>query len=192
MSSIETFLPKSQEIQRLYDWIFSKIQPFILGRVLETRSGKGELSSRMIEHGFAIQLNATSETNREHLRQRFKDSPLFKGVHLIDFSLPDLEEKYSLFENKFPTVIVCTDFEEDGRCDTSAINKAKRLISDAGCLIMVSQCLTTFFPGFDQDLELIKRYNRDSIANLLSPFTILKTWYFNYSGACFISVATKP
>jgi len=187
--SIESFLATNQDINRLYHWIFEIVQPYIVGRVFETHSGNGKLSSLLIDDGFKVQLNATSEANREWLRQKFKDVPLVRGVHKIDFSHPELEEQYRHFENKFSTVLACGDFKTNFHYDTQALNKAKRLLMDGGRLIIVSQCPTIFFPGVDQDVEQLKRYTRDWIANVLRNCSILKIRLFDCNGTCFVSIA---
>jgi len=191
MSAIQSFLPRPGDIQRLYDWIFEKIQPFINGRVFETHSANGELSSRLIANGFLVQLNAKSEIGRQLLHDKFKGSSLVRGIHIMNFTNEAFEEQYSHFEKQFSTVLICDNVDDQINHDIAAINKAKRLVSDGGRLIVVGQCPTTLLPGFDQDITLLKQYNRDSITRLLNGFTLIKIRYFNFPSACFVSIAIK-
>lgn len=186
---IESFLPTIQETQRLYQWIFEIVRPYIIDRVFEIHSGKGRFSSLLIDHGLKVQLNAASETQREGLRQKFKHEPLVRGIHKIDFSQPELQEEYGHFGNKFPTVLACDDFEDNIIYDIQTITNAKRLLLPGGRLMVVSQCPATFFPGADQDIDQLKRFNRDWLSNILPNCHILKIRFFDWNGTCFVAIA---
>jgi len=188
---IESFLSTTEEKQRLNDWMFETIKPFIKGRIFEIHSGEGEFSSRLINHGFTIQLNAISDSNRKYLRDKFKESTMVRGVHKIDFFREDLEEEYSHFENQFPTVIVRDDIEENVINTIHTIKKAKRLLSHGGRFIVIGQCPTVLFPGTFPDIKLLKQHNRDWISKLMINCNLIKTWYFIFGSPNFISVAEK-
>src|SRR5258708_20431077 len=110
--TIEVFLQQPQEIGRLTDWIFATIHPFIVNRVIETNSAQGAMSSRLLESGFTVQLNATSENHREYLQETFGSTHLVRGIHRINFLNPRMEVKYLDFQERFSTVLAL-NIEED-------------------------------------------------------------------------------
>lgn len=189
MSNIEFFMPKSEEIHHLNNWLFETARPFIKNRVFEVNSGDGEFSSCLVDQGFTVQLNATSDTNRETLRQKFFNSPKVRGIHQINFSSQEMESKYIHFQNHFSTVLLFNRIEEDITCDLISLTKAKRLLSTEGYLILIARCATTFFPGSAPDIEQLNRINRHWISTLLPDFKIIQVKFFDWNGACFISIA---
>jgi len=191
MPLIESFSQKFDEITELHDWLLATIQPFIKGRIFEAYSGNGDLSSRLINNGNILQLNAFSEDNKEYLRQMFLTSTAVRGIHTLNFRSNDIDGRYRHFQNHFSTVLVCDDFEKNIHNDIIVIQSAKRLISDRGRLIVIGRSPVVLFPGSEQDTELLNDYTQNSIFHLLKPDMLVKTWLFNYNGACFISISKR-
>lgn len=188
--TIETFLPQPEENLRLNDWIFANIQPYIIGRVFEMDSGTGTISSRLVDLRFTVQLNATDEINRKYLREKFQGEALVRGIHRINFSQPDLEPAYADFAGSFSTVIALNIIEH-GFHAKNTFKKAKDLLVQGGHLIVATRSHIAFYPGWQQDIELIKNYDRKSIRETLSNCEILKTRYFDWNGLSVIAVGRK-
>jgi len=190
MTHMDTFLTTPDEKRRFYGWVLNSIHPFLKGRVFETHSGTGDLSSRLVDSGIVVQLNASSESERENLRDKFKNEPLVRGIHKMTFLTEQIEEQYSHFEGQFPTVLVNSSIQ-DRPIDLATISKSKRLVSKGGRLIILSQCPTIPFPGTELDISILKKYNHSYIAGLLTNFLLLNIWFFNFDIPCLLTVAKK-
>jgi len=189
--TIESFRPQSDEIARLNNWIFETIQPYIKGRVLEMNSGQGDFSLYLVEEGITVQLNASSDSNREYLQERFRDTSLVRGVHKISFLNPRMEVKYLPFQGQFSTVLALNTIENNLIFDKSIIDKAKRFLRLGGHLIIIGQAENCFYPGSELDLEVLKKYNQSSINRILNDCQILITRFFNWNELHFLAVGRK-
>lgn len=189
--SIQTFTRDNQAIAVLYDWILDRIQSYIADRVLEINSGQGTFSSKLLTLGVKLQLNATSDINRQQLREKFKDEPLIRGVHRIDFLEPDLEESYRTFKNRFSTVIALNDLENKDIYSKSTIDKANGLLQSDGHLILIGKPTTWFLPNSNQDIALLVKYNKKGISDLLTDCDIVKIRFFDFDGPRYLAVGRK-
>ena len=189
--AIEVFYPQSESIDHFNHWIIEIILPYITGRVLETNSDRGAISSKLIEQGFTVQLNAASESNRNFLQDKFKEMPLVRGIHKINFLNPRMELKYLKFQDQFQTIIALGNIEENTFYDKSSIDKARRLLKVGGNMIVLGKAQSCFFPGSEIDFIELKKYNWSLIQNLLHNCEVLITRFFDRNGLYFIAVGEK-
>jgi hypothetical protein len=160
-------------------WMFENIRPYLQGRILEMSSGTGSISSFLIENQIPLHLNETDQESRHSLRKKFKDNPLCKSVHKIDFHHPDFEKTYAEDLGKFTTILKLNN-PKNTQIDTLSINNLKLLMRDDGNLVLLIPANTTLYNGLD-NLDDLKRYNHQYLTNLLSQqFGILKVRYLNF------------
>jgi hypothetical protein len=191
-AAIETFLHQPEDLSRLNDWIFETILPFIKGRVLETHSGEGRLSARLLEKQFMVHLNASSDANREQLRQKFLSNPFVGGIHKLNFLASQIDAKHADFQEYFATVIAFNDIEENTFYDTSVIRTAVQFLRPRGHFITLGQCTVSFFPNSIQDFDQLKSYNRHVILSRLGGCAPLRIRFFDWQGLCFLAIGKKP
>lgn len=190
--TIQTFLPQPESAGQLHDWILETVQPYISGRTLETESGTGVFTSKLIAHGFTLELNADSEGNREFLREKFKNAPLVRAIHKINFrTQPRMELKYAHFQNCFPTVLAIGNIPQNGFYEESSCNKAKRFAQEGGNIIIAGRCEVDIYPGAEPDPLEIKKITAPHIMRLLGNCELALARYFHWTGLSFIAVGRK-
>ena len=75
---------------------------------------------------------------------------------------------------------------------TPLIYRLRPEIGEEARLAIVGQCPNTFLPGSDQDLQQLKHHNRNWISRVLNAnCSILKTRFFIWNEACFISISER-
>jgi hypothetical protein len=175
--TIETFHRRPGEVMKLNLWMFENIQPYIKGRTLEATSGSGLFSSCLVEQGIPIHLNDTNNSNRQMLRERFTGSGM-KAIHSLDLLRQDFEQYYSSYLGAFSTLI-SLNITEFAYHEKIELDNAKRLLRKGGHLIFAAPSFTALYPGLEQDLEDLNRYNGKTLRSLLSESKILKIRYFS-------------
>jgi hypothetical protein len=190
INGFSIFQPES--LEQLYDWILEAVLPAISGRVLETESGTGIFTAKLIQRNFNVELNASTEANRAYLRKKFKNDPRVRAVHLIHFrTQPQMEHKYIKAKNRFPTVVAIGDIATCGFYERPSIEKAKQFLSAEGHIIISCRCGVDIYPGSQPDPEIITDNTFPYIANLLTDCELLMVKYFNWNGLSFMAVGRK-
>jgi hypothetical protein len=188
----ETFIFQPENLDQLYDWIGEIIRPALFGRILETETGIGTFSAKLTEAESVIELNASSENDRTYLREKFRDDPRIRAVHLINFrTRPEIEQRYQKAKDKFSTVIAIGDLANYGYYDPIYVHKAKQFLSPEGNMIITGRCKIDVYPGSEPDLSLIETSTLPYIRSLLTNCDLLIRQYFNWNGLSFLAVGRK-
>jgi len=171
------------DVDRLNDWMFESIQPYINGKVLEIGSGIGNISSRVIRNGIPLCVSDYSDHYCRLLEKKFAGQPLMKGVFQLDLADADFESVYPTLIGRFDTVFALNVVEHI-RNDGLAIANARRLLKPGGLLIILVPAFQVLYNGFDKELEHFRRYTRRSVKNLLRTqgLEVVTSWYFNLAG----------
>lgn len=168
---------------RLNDWMFESIQPYVKGNILEIGSGIGNISACFIKSGYAINLSDYSDYYCEYLSKKFSSEELVKGIYQIDLVEENFEEKYAHLFSTFDTIFALNVIEhiED---DQKAISNCKKLLTPNGHLIILVPAWQMLYNGFDRELEHFRRYTKKTIRALIKSqdLKIITTWYFNLAG----------
>jgi 2-polyprenyl-3-methyl-5-hydroxy-6-metoxy-1,4-benzoquinol methylase len=168
---------------RLNDWMFESIRPYVKGRILETGSGIGNISSCFVQHGIPLAVSDYSQHYRDFLAQKFAGEPLITGVFQLDLAENTFEERYPALIGQYDTVYALNVVEhiEDHQL---AIANCKKLLAPGGHLIILVPAYQFLYNGFDKELEHFRRYTRRSVKKLFvsQELDIIKTWYFNLAG----------
>lgn len=168
---------------RLNDWMFDSIRPFVKGRILEIGSGIGNISSCFVKNGIPICVSDYSSHYCALLNNKFREEELVEGVFQIDLSDTDFEDRYASLIGQFDTVFALNVIEHI-KDDKLAILNCKKMLSKNGHLIILVPAWQMLYNSFDQALEHYRRYTRTSVSQLFNSqkLTILRTWYFNLAG----------
>jgi 2-polyprenyl-3-methyl-5-hydroxy-6-metoxy-1,4-benzoquinol methylase len=170
-------------VDRLNEWMFESIQPFVKGRVLEIGSGIGNISDCFVKHNLSLTLSDYSDHYCSYLDKKFINQPLINGIFQIDLADTDFDSRYNLLIGKFDTVFALNVVEHI-KNDHLAIANCKKLLKSGGHLIILVPAYQTLYNGFDVELEHFRRYTRKTVTSLFNTqnLTILHTWYFNMAG----------
>jgi len=170
-------------VDKLNDWMFDSIRPYIKGRILEIGSGIGNISTVFVNHGIPICVSDYSDHYCNLLDRRFSNEPLIEGVFQIDLSDTDFEIRYGSLIGKFDTVFALNVIEHI-KNDQLAISNCKKLLSPEGHLIILVPAWQSLYNTFDRELEHFRRYTIYTARKLFSSqqLEIINTWYFNLAG----------
>lgn len=168
---------------KLNDWMYETIQPYVKGKVLEIGSGIGNISARFVKNNVPLHVSDYSDHYCKLLREKFGSQPLIQDVYQIDLAAVDFEVTYAALLGKFDTIFalnVVEHIENDGL----AIANCKKLLAAGGHLIILVPAFQLLYNGFDKELEHFRRYTRHTLKELFREqrFEIIKSWYFNLAG----------
>lgn len=168
---------------RLNEWMFESIQPYVKGKILEIGSGIGNISSCFVQHNVPLYVSDYSDHYCRLLQQKFSGQELIRDVFQIDLAVSDFETRYASLIGKFDTVFALNVVEHIGN-DGVAIANCKKLLAPGGHLIILVPAFQLLYNGFDKELEHFRRYTRRSLRALFDAqqFEIIKSWYFNLAG----------
>ncbi|SEW03221.1 Methyltransferase domain-containing protein [Chitinophaga sp. YR573] len=168
---------------RLNDWMFESIQPYLKEQILEIGSGIGNISGCFVKNNVPLYVSDYSDHYCRLLQQKFDHEPLIRDVFQIDLSASDFESKYASLIGKFNTVFALNVVEHIAD-DGCAIANCNKLLAPGGHLIILVPAYQMLYNGFDKELEHFRRYTRTSLRNLFlaEKFEIINSWYFNLAG----------
>jgi SAM-dependent methyltransferase len=171
-----------EELTLLNKWMFSAIQPYIRGRILEIGSGNGELSDFFVQQGIHLHLSDENDDHCIKLREKFQGVNAIRKVHNINFLRQDFRAFYASKSEVFSTLIAL-NVADHNVYDKVALANSKHLLRQRGFLIFVAPAYTALYPGTPENTQDLRRFNQKRLKALLDDdFEILKTRYFNLSG----------
>lgn len=168
---------------RFNKWMFSTIQPFCQGNILEIGSGVGNISTYFIQKGSDIFLSDIREEYCNLLKRKFAHHLHVTGVEQIDLVHPDFDKVYAHLTEKFDTVFALNVLEhiED---HNQAILNARKLLKPSGKLIILVPAYPFLYCRFDKELGHYRRYTRKSLHKVISENHLKseKIFHFNVAG----------
>ena len=170
-------------IDKLNEWMFETIQPYLKGNILEIGSGIGNISNCLIRNNIPLSVSDYGAFYHDLLQKKFADQPLVKDVYQIDLAAPDFAKRYSHLIGQFDTVFALNVVEHINN-DLLAIANCKKLLAPGGHLIILVPAYQLLYNGFDKELEHFRRYTKGSLRKVFQTqdFEILRGWYFNLAG----------
>lgn len=160
-------------------WLFELIEPYAVGRILEIGSGSGLISDFFIKKAIPIYLSDELKRNRDILRAKYPDPIIKRDVYNMDLVNREFESNYQEAFGRFKSV-VALNVLENGYYEKLALRNAIRFLRSHGRLIFIAPAHTTMSYGLENDLDSWKRFNRQSLKDLLGrDFQIIMTRYFN-------------
>jgi SAM-dependent methyltransferase len=105
-----------------------------------------------------------------------------KGVVAIDIAEKDFDEVYSNLLGTFDSLFALNVIEhiED---DSRAILNCKKLLKEPGNIIILVPSYQWLYCRFDKELGHFRRYNRNSLSNLLTTNGLKVDNLFNFNSA---------
>lgn len=169
--------------QRLNEWMFVAIRPYVHGEVLEIGSGIGNISSCFLKNRVPLYVSDYSEQYCDVLREKFASDSFVKDVLQIDLAAPDFDRVYADLLGRFNTVFALNVVEHISDHQLALAN-CNKLLAPEGRVIILVPAYQALYNGFDRELEHYRRYTRNSLKQLLQSqgFEVMRTWYFNLAG----------
>ncbi|HOU11947.1 MAG TPA: class I SAM-dependent methyltransferase [Anaerolineae bacterium] len=165
-------------INRVDDWIYEEITPFVGNRVLEVGCGLGNLFPRLHDRELIFGIDTSEESIRE-LKQRFIHAPNIQAqvYDICDPAVLDLKP------NAFDTIISLNVLEHIAD-DTAALVNMRQLLT-AGHLVVIVPAHSWLYGTMDSSIGHFRRYDKEQMQVKLSQagFEIVMQRYLNFAGA---------
>jgi SAM-dependent methyltransferase len=164
-------------------WMYETIRPYCKGEILEIGSGIGNISRFFVEEDANITLSDFDSGYFQLLENNFGSNPNMKGIHQIDFSVKDLEEKHPELIGQFDTVFALNVVEHIDDHE-QALKNAYKFLRTGGNVVILVPAFQFLYNGFDEQLGHYRRYTGKTLKNLLesSGFQIIHSQYYNFMG----------
>ncbi len=164
-------------------WMYETIRPHCKGDILEIGSGIGNISRYFVENGAQITLSDFDSGYFPHLENEFSTYSNLKGIHEIDFSVKNLEEKHPELTGQFDTVFALNVVEhiED---HFQALKNANKFLRPGGNVVILVPAFQFLYNGFDEQLGHYRRYTDKTLKDLMetSGFRVIHSQYYNFMG----------
>ena len=147
-------------------WLYQAIRPELKGRILEIGSGTGNISQFLLAGHTEVSLSDLRPEYGDILELKFKKDPHLGGIHLLDLSLPDFDNRYAGLLGCFDTVVALNVLEHIAD-DLEALVNAGKLLSGQGKLVLLVPAFPALFNSLDRELGHFRRYTPDSLERLL-------------------------
>ena len=118
-------------------WMYQTIRPYCKGNILEIGSGIGNISQFFVKDGAEITLSDFDSSYFPRLKQKLGEKQNLKGIHQIDFSVKNPEERYPDLVGKFDTVFALNVVEHIEDHQQALINANTFLRSGGNVVILV-------------------------------------------------------
>jgi 2-polyprenyl-3-methyl-5-hydroxy-6-metoxy-1,4-benzoquinol methylase len=164
-------------------WMYSTIQPFLKGEVLEIGGGIGNITQFVLRDGFQLTTSDIRDLYCSVLQDKFASDPNLRAVVKIDIVHPDFDQVYKNLLDKFDSIFAL-NIVEHVENDALAVQNCKKLLRTNGNLIILVPAYQMLYNRFDRELEHFRRYTRKSLEQLFvdAGLRIRKTQYFNFAG----------
>ncbi len=164
-------------------WMFSQIQPFLKGPVLEIGSGIGNMSRLLIESFPDSFLSDFDKGYWRHLKEQFGEQEHVREVIHMDLVDKDFDRKFGKYFGTMSSVFALNVVEhiEDHKL---AVENAKKLIVSGGNIIILVPAFQVLFNKFDVGLGHYRRYTKSSLSALMTSnnISVIESRYFNLLG----------
>lgn len=168
---------------RFNRWMYQQFRQHLKGDVLEIGSGIGNISKLVIEDGHKITLSDYNEAYCTHLKENFSANKNVKEILQIDLLLPDFENRFFIYKEKFDSIFLLNVIEHISD-DVAALKNCRFLLKPGGNLVVLAPANAWLYCTFDKQLGHYRRYSLQAMKELLTneKFSILSAGYFNLAG----------
>jgi SAM-dependent methyltransferase len=175
----ETLDRVDASLSRYNEWLFEQLEHVLQGRVLETGSGIGTFSARLLTRASVV-LTDVADAYVEELQGKYGSLP---HVRVIRWDLNDPAP--AEIERSSVDSILCSNVLEHIRNDEAALQEMHGLLAPGGRLALLVPAHQILYNSFDRGLDHYRRYSRRSLGELLvrNGLEVEDCWYFNALGA---------
>lgn len=171
------------EAEKLNDWMYQTIAPYLHGDILEVGSGIGNISMHFYNDGKSLQTSDIRQNYCDYLDQKFSSYTNHKPSMILDIAHPEFDTVYPEQLGKYDSIFALNVVEHIEEHEL-AIKNCKKLLKKDGKLLILVPAFQFLYNKFDEELFHYRRYNHKNLKNLLanSGLEINKTFYFNCAG----------
>lgn len=174
-------LKEIDRLDRLNNWLFYLIEPYIGQRVLEIGAGIGTFTKFLIKKRQLVVALDISREYTEIINERFKASSNLVTL-CLDIQQGEIKElgKYANLDTA-----VCFNVLEHIRNDAQALENIHKLLAEKGRLVVLVPAFKFLFGILDINLGHYRRYNFNELKFKLlkAGFSIEHSRYIHFFGA---------
>jgi SAM-dependent methyltransferase len=166
-------------INRVDEWLFEEISPYMGQRVLEIGCGMGNFARYMIDRELYIGID-TSITSIGYVREKFSDN------ENLSFMAADVtEDEFVELKRYEANTVFSLNVFEHVPDHKQAMRNVHRTLNDNGVFILVVPAHEWLYGTIDRAIGHYRRYSKDSLIPLLEEvgFTCVLAKYINVAGA---------
>ena len=170
-----------QAAPRYNRWQYSRVAPYLGGRICEVGSGIGNMSTLIL--GGAPELLVVTDTDsyyREALQRQFggRHDVVVEELTVPDKSAANRFQRYGL-----DTVVALNVIEHVAE-DLEALKSMAAMLRPGGRAVVLVPAFPGLFGSLDYELGHVRRYTRSSLSQRMSEagFQVQRAFYFNLVG----------
>jgi glycosyltransferase involved in cell wall biosynthesis len=154
-------------LQRYNGFLWSRMQPFVSGRVLEIGSGTGGISRHLV----GAKRLVVTDTRRDYRALLERLFTNYDHVRVAPFTLG--EPAPAIEDERFDTV-VCANVLEHVEDDAAALRQIHGLLAPGGRVVLVVPMLRALYGEIDRAISHYRRYERGELEERLEKagFTV--------------------
>ena len=170
-----------QDAHRYNQWIYSIIEPYLSGVVLDIGSGLGDIASLFVGSGVErVILSDCDESLVEKLRQR----PFsLREYHVVALDISQ-DEVITQFKGDKVDTITCINVLEHIDDDISALRRIRDMLKPGGRVVILVPALPCLYGALDACHGHRRRYTRKTLKTIMRSVGFhIEAWrYMNIFG----------
>lgn len=171
-------LQRMKKLHRYNQWIFSKFQPYLGRRVLETGSGIGNITKFLLDRDLIIATDVEPKY-LTLLKNTFGKYKKFM-IEQLDISGPEVKRYQSYHIDS----VICFNVLEHIEQDEKPLKKIFELLEPGGRLLLLVPSHPWLYGSLDEHLGHQRRYGKKELRNKLETagFRVIFLKHFNRIG----------
>jgi glycosyltransferase involved in cell wall biosynthesis len=171
-------LQRMKKLHRYNQWIFSKFQPYLGRRVLETGSGIGNITKFLLDRDLIIATDVETKY-LTLLKNTFGKYKKFM-IEQLDISGPEVKRYQSYHIDS----VICFNVLEHIEQDEKPLKKIFELLEPGGRLLLLVPSHPWLYGSLDEHLGHQRRYDKKELRNKLETagFRVIFLKHFNRIG----------
>jgi len=171
-------LQRMKKLHRYNQWIFSKFQPYLGRRVLETGSGIGNITKFLLDRDLIIATDVEPKY-LTLLKNTFGKYKKFM-IEQLDISGPEVKRYQSYHIDS----VICFNVLEHIEQDEKPLKKIFELLEPGGRLLLLVPSHPWLYGSLDEHLGHQRRYGKKELRNKLGTagFRVIFLKHFNRIG----------
>jgi glycosyltransferase involved in cell wall biosynthesis len=171
-------LQRMKKLHRYNQWIFSKFQPYLGRRVLETGSGIGNITKFLLDRDLIIATDVEPKY-LTFLKNTFEKYKKFM-IDQLDIAGPEVKRYQSYHIDS----VICFNVLEHIEQDEKPLKKIFELLEPGGRLLLLVPSHPWLYGSLDEHLGHQRRYGKKELRNKLETagFRVIFLEHFNRIG----------
>lgn len=177
MSVVLDTLSHMAKLDRMNNWVYKKVKPYVGRNVFEAGCGNGNLTSRLFDCELVVAVD-DDEAMLDEARKRYAGKKNIR-IEKRDLSVSSVGDLRALNID----TILCINTLEHIQDDLVVLRNFSAILND-GYLVLIVPAFMSLFSPLDEAAGHFRRYSKKEIAAKISAcgFTLKECTYANFFG----------